>query len=118
MIANVLASVAVRDLRSARPWYDRLLGRPPDSTPMPEVAEWKFSGGGVLQVYQVADGRAGNGSCTFAVDDIDEVVRHANTIGVDASDRSDGPRVRTLMIIDPEGNHLAFAQSSDPTLAR
>jgi predicted enzyme related to lactoylglutathione lyase len=117
MIANVLASVAVRDLQSTRPWYERLLGRRPDSTPMPEIAEWKFPSGGWLQVYQVSDDRVGKGSCTFAVDDIDRIVAHATTLGVDVSNRSDGDRVRTLMITDPDGNHLAFAQSSGQIMA-
>ena len=118
MITNVLASVAVRDLDAAIAWYQTLLGRRPDSRPMPEVAEWSFSRGGWLQVYHATDARAGNGSCTFAVDDIDEVVRHARGMGLDVSDRSDGTQVRTLMITDPDGNHLAFAQAKDPTLAK
>jgi predicted enzyme related to lactoylglutathione lyase len=118
MITNVLASVAVRDLVAARRWYERMLGRRPDSTPMPEVAEWKFPNGGWLQIYQVSDDRVGHGSCTFAVDDIDAIAAQAQTLGVDVSDRSDGGRVRTLMITDPDGNHLAFAQSSDPAMAR
>ena len=118
MIANVFASIAVHDLDAAIAWYQKLLGRGPDSTPMPEVAEWSFSRGGWLQVYRATDTRVGNGSCTFAVDDIDGMVRHAETMGIDVSDRADGPRVRTLMITDPDGNHLAFAQTSDPTLAR
>lgn len=50
-IDNAIASVAVKELRSAVPWYEALLGRAPDSTPMPEVAEWKFPRGGWLQVY-------------------------------------------------------------------
>jgi len=118
MIGNVLASVAVRNLDSAIGWYQALLGRGPDSRPMPEVAEWSFPRGGWLQVYSATDTRIGNGSCTFAVDDIDAVARHADTMGIDVSDRSDGTRVRTLMITDPDGNHLAFSQTSDPTLAK
>ena len=118
MIANVLASVAVRDIHSATRWYASLLGRSPDTTPMPELAEWKFSGGGSLQVYQVADDRVGRGSCTFTVDDIEAIAVHAQKLGVDVSDRSDGDRVRTLMIADPDGNHLAFAQSSGEGMAK
>jgi len=118
MIANVLASIAVHDLGNAMTGYQKLLGRGPDATPMPGVSEWSFSRGGWLQVYRATDTRVGNGSCTFAVDDIDEMVRHAEMLGIDVSDRSDGPRVRTLMITDPDGNHLAFAQTSDPTLAK
>ena len=38
-ISNAIASVAVKDLKSASQWYERLFGRPPDSRPMPELAE-------------------------------------------------------------------------------
>jgi hypothetical protein len=56
-IDNVLASVAVKDLKAASAWYEKLLGRPADSKPMPEVAEWKFKQGGWLQVYHSPSGR-------------------------------------------------------------
>jgi hypothetical protein len=72
-IKNVLASVAVKDLSSACPWYQTLLGRPADSVPMMALAEWKFEGGGWLQVYQLPE-RAGTGSFTLAVSSIDEQV--------------------------------------------
>jgi hypothetical protein len=52
-IVNALASVAVKDLNAALGWYERVLGKPPDSRPMPEVAEWKFDRGGWLQVYKL-----------------------------------------------------------------
>jgi hypothetical protein len=57
-IDNVLASIAVKDLKAAAAWYEKLFRRPADSTPMPEVAEWKFERGGWLQVYQLPE-RAG-----------------------------------------------------------
>jgi hypothetical protein len=73
-IDNALASVGVNNVEAAVAWYEQLLGRPADSTPMPEVAEWKFKRGGWLQVYQLPE-RAGQGSFTLAVSNIDEVVR-------------------------------------------
>jgi hypothetical protein len=57
-IRNAIASVAVKNVRAASQWYERLFGRPADSKPMPEVAEWKFERGGWLQVYQLPE-RAG-----------------------------------------------------------
>lgn len=116
-IDNAIASVAVKDLRSAVAWYDALFGRAPDSTPMPEVAEWRFTRGGWLQVYQLPE-RAGSGSCTLAVSDIEEVVAHVQKLGIDASQRSTGAKVITLMIVDPDGNHIAFAETIDKSMAR
>src|SRR5258705_9696952 len=107
-ITNALAALAVKDLRASAQWYRQLLGRPADSTPMPEVAEWRFERGGWLQVYQLAE-RAGGGSVTLAVDDIDATVRHIQALGIDTSQRPSGDKVKTLMITDPDGNHVAFA---------
>ena len=116
-IQNVLASVAVRDLQAAVKWYEKLLGRPADSTPMPEVAEWKFPRGGWLQVYRLPE-RAGSGSFTLAVDDIEAEIRKLDALGIDTRQRSAGAKVKTVMIADPDGNHIAFAEAIDNTLAR
>lgn len=116
-IDNVLASVAVKDLKAAAAWYEKLFNRPADSTPMPEVAEWKFERGGWLQVYQLLE-RAGDGSCTFAVSNIGEMISHLQSLGIDTSERPSGAKVKTVMIVDPDGNHLAFAEALDPTMAR
>ena len=116
-IDNVLASVAVKSLPDATAWYTRLLGKPPDSTPMPEVAEWKFARGGWLQVYQLPE-RAGHGSFTLAVSGIDEITAHVRSLGIDTGARPSSDRVKTLMITDPDGNHIAMAEALDPTMAR
>jgi predicted enzyme related to lactoylglutathione lyase len=116
-IDNAIASLAVKNLAAAVTWYEALLERTADSTPMPEVAEWNFPRGGWLQVYQLPE-RAGSGSCTLAVSDIEEVVAHVEKLGIDASKRSSGAQAKTLMIVDPDGNHIAFAEALDKTMAR
>lgn len=116
-IDNAIASIAVKDLRAASAWYEKLFGRPADSTPMPEVAEWKFERGGWLQVYQLPE-RAGAGSCTLAASDIAEVKAHLQSMGIDTSEATSGAKVKTVMITDPDGNHLAFAEAIDPKMAR
>jgi predicted enzyme related to lactoylglutathione lyase len=116
-IDNAIASLAVKDLTSAVKWFEALLRRTADSRPMPEVADWKFPRGGWLQVYQLPE-RAGSGSCTLAVSDIEEVVARVETLGIDATQRSSSAKVKTLMIVDPDGNHIAFAEVLDRTMAR
>ncbi|MFL6579858.1 MAG: VOC family protein [Burkholderiales bacterium] len=116
-IDNAIASLAVKDLPAALVWYQALLGRAADSAPMPEVAEWRFPRGGWLQVYRVPE-RAGNGSVTLTVSNIEEVVAHVRKLGIDTSQRSTGAKVKTLMIVDPDGNHIAFAEALDRTMAR
>jgi catechol 2,3-dioxygenase-like lactoylglutathione lyase family enzyme len=115
-INNVLASVAVRDLETACAWYTKLIGSPP-TRPMPEVAEWHFPQGGGLQVYQLAE-RAGHGSLTFTVTNLEPHAQKLAQMGVDTGKRASNSRVKTLMVVDPDGNHIAFAEAHDPTLLR
>jgi predicted enzyme related to lactoylglutathione lyase len=116
-ITNALASVAVKDLKAAIKWYGSVLGKAPDSQPMPEVAEWKFASGGWLQVYQLPE-RAGAGSFTLAVDDIEEQVAKIGALDIDTTQQSSSDRVKTLMITDPDGNHIAFAEAIGSSMAR
>lgn len=116
-IDNAIASLAVKDIAAATTWYESLLGRGPDSTPMAGVAEWKFPRGGWLQVYELAE-RAGNGSVTLAVTDLDSVAAGLEKLGVNTDEGTANSSVKTLMIVDPDGNHIAFAETFDPTMAR
>ena len=115
-IGNAIASLAVKDLKAATAWYEKLLSRPADSTPMAGVAEWKFARGGWLQVYQLPE-RAGGGSCTLTVRGIDEVVSHLQSLGIDTSQQTLGAKVKTVMITDSDGNHLAVAEAIDRGMA-
>ncbi len=116
-IQNALASVAVADLEAVVDWYATLLGREPDSRPMPEVAEWRFPRGGWLQVYELAE-RAGHGSVTLSIDDLDGAVARLGELGIDTSRRTSSAQAKTLAIRDPAGNHIVFAQALDRSMAR
>ena len=115
-IDNVLASVAVRNLQAAETWYATLLGSA-GSKPMPEVAEWKFPNGGGLQVYALAE-RAGRCSFTMVVRDIESEITKLDGMGVDTSARSSNPRIKTVMVTDPDGNHIALAEALAPALMK
>ena len=115
-IENVLASVAVKDIKAAAAWYEKLFGRPGE-TPMAELVEWKFPRGGWLQVYQLPE-RAGHGSFTLAVSDIAAEIKKLSAMGLDTSKQSSDRKVKTVMLTDPDGNHMAFAEAVDSNLAR
>src|SRR4051812_7537852 len=111
-VTNALASLPVRDLQAASTWYEKLLG--PGSRPMPEVAEWQLPGGGGLQVYEGPD-RAGGGSCTLIVSDIDDIAQKLRSSGLAAdAEPARNDRVDTVMIKDPDGNSIAFSAPKDP----
>jgi predicted enzyme related to lactoylglutathione lyase len=116
-IRNAIASVPVKDLKAASQWYERLFGRAADSKPMSEVAEWKFEGGGWLQVYQLPE-RAGKGSVTLAVNDLEEQLGDLKQCGISAPPPMRNDKVTVVMIKDPDGNSIAFAEAIDPSMAR
>ncbi|MDP9200079.1 MAG: hypothetical protein M3O07_12815 [Pseudomonadota bacterium] len=58
------------------------------------------------------------GSCTLAVSDIEDLGAHVQRLGIDASQRNTGATVKTLMIVDLDGNHIAFAETIDKSMAR
>jgi len=80
-ITNALAGVAVKDLRSTAQWYEKSFGRPADSLPMSELAEWKFEEGGWLKGYQSQE-RAGTGSVTLAVSDLQQQIAMLKKSGI------------------------------------
>ena len=73
-------------------------------------------GGGWLQVYQNPD-RAGMGSVTLAVSDLDDQVAALRKLRIDPGAPIKSPRVNVVMINDPDGNSIAFAQALDDTMA-
>lgn len=116
-IRNAIASVAVKDVSAAVPWYEKLFGRPADSRPMAELAEWKFERGGWLQLYQSPE-RAGTASLTLSVSDLDEQVSNLGKLGVHAGQPLVSEQAKVVMIEDPDGNSIAFAEALDPDMAQ
>jgi hypothetical protein len=49
-VIRVLAGIAVADVDTALPWYERIFGRPADALPMEGLAEWHVPSGGVVQL--------------------------------------------------------------------
>ena len=116
-IRNAIASVAVNNLNSASQWYERLFGRPANSKPMSEVAEWKFERGGWLQVYQLPE-RAGKGSVTLAVSNLEQQIGDQKRCGIETGQPQQSAKARVLIIKDPDGNSIALTEAKDPTMAQ
>lgn len=81
LIEHVLAVVPVLDIGVSREWYERLLGREPDNSPMDILVEWQLADHGWLQVT-VDTARAGHGQVNLAVDDLTAAVRELAARGV------------------------------------
>jgi predicted enzyme related to lactoylglutathione lyase len=114
-ITHLFAGVAVTDFESARPWYERLFGRPPDTLPQEGEAVWQLTADAF--VYITADPeRAGSGLLTIAVRDLDA---HASTLaerGVTVDQVVANPgAIRRLIIRDADGNAITLFE--DPAHA-
>ena len=55
---------------------------------------------------------------TLAVSDLDEQINDLRECGIDAGEPLRGPQVKVLMIKDPDGNSIAFAEAIDPSMAQ
>jgi predicted enzyme related to lactoylglutathione lyase len=109
-IKNALAGIAVKDLERAIRWYQALLGRSPDSRPMSEVAEWEFSGGGWMQVFE--DGaRAGSSSVTLVESNLDERLKDLKAKGIAIGPTTSSDFVKTAIVSDLDGNQIVFAEA-------
>jgi hypothetical protein len=110
-IINAMASVAVNDQKQSVKWYEKIFSRPPDSMPSAELAEWRFEQGGRLQVYQLKE-RAGRGSFTLAVNSLVDQIVELRKIGIDPATPKINENAKVVMIKDPDGNSIAFAEYS------
>ena len=70
-----------------------------------------------MQVYALPQ-RAGRGSMTLAVDDVEAESSRLRTLGIDVDELPASEKVKTVMIRDPDGNSIAFAEAVDPAMAR
>lgn len=108
---QVLAALAVADMDRAVAWYGRLFGRPCDSRPMAEAAEWRLLDGGGVQLVLDPE-RAGQSMATIGLDDVaawGAQLRARGLVGkVDPPGR--GP-FRLARLADPDGNILTFAEA-------
>ena len=112
MLKNVLAFIAVRDIDEAIRWYRIVLGREPDVRPMEDLAEWKFDGGSWLQVNENKQ-LAGRSSITLVETDMDERMDMLIKAGIKPKSFAQGSAVSVVIVADPDGNQVVFAQGKD-----
>jgi len=109
----LFAGIAVSDLETAMPWYDRLWGRPADIIVNDDEVLWKIADG--AWVYLVRNpGRAGQALVTLAVPDLDSAIAEITRRGLGS-----GP-IETIegagwkaSLLDPEGNQVSFIEVVD-----
>jgi glyoxylase I family protein len=107
-IEHVLAVIPVRDITTAATWYARLFGKEPTNRPMPNLAEWRLTDTGWVQVF-VDDQRAGRSFFNLAVDNLEDHLKELRSRGLAAGAVQEATKgVRIATIEDPDGNTLNF----------
>jgi catechol 2,3-dioxygenase-like lactoylglutathione lyase family enzyme len=104
----LFAGLAVSDIASARAWYERLFGRPPDLVPHAREVAWQLASEGWVYVLEDA-AQAGGGLITLVVEDLDAELAPLRERGVEVELVTEG-RVRKALARDPDGNTIAFGQ--------
>jgi len=114
---HLFAGLRVRDLRAARPWYERLLGEPAFFPHEGEVV-WTIAADRSIYVVEDAAG-AGSGVVTIFVGDLDAHRAAIAARGLEPDDVEHyGNGVRKAVYRDPDGNEIGFggapANPADP----
>ncbi|MCX5402306.1 VOC family protein [Streptomyces sp. NBC_00102] len=110
-IARVLMVAPVADVATAVAWYERLLGRPADTRPMPSLADWHLTTGGWLSVFEDSE-RAGSALLNLEVPDLDEALTQLGKRGLAAGPvQAGGKRTRFAALVDPDGNRVTLLEN-------
>ncbi len=108
MAVSLFAGCRVRDLATARAWYERLFGEPAF---FPNAVEIVWSVGDERFVYIEEDAaRAGGAMITLFVDDLDARLAAFAARGLEPAEREAYANgVRKVTYRDDDGNEVAFA---------
>ncbi|OEV06052.1 VOC family protein [Streptomyces oceani] len=110
-VSRVLAVAPVHDIETAVSWYERLLGRPPDSRPMPGLADWHITDSAWVQVFESPE-YAGSTLLNLAVEDLERTLRELAAHGLTAGAIQPGTQqVRFAVLRDPDGNRLTLIEN-------
>jgi catechol 2,3-dioxygenase-like lactoylglutathione lyase family enzyme len=112
-ITALIAGVPVSDLDAGLAWYTRFFGRDPDLRVGDEIL-WDVDEHATLFIEPNA-AQAGAGRITFAVTGLDELLARLRAAGISwGAVETYGNGVRHVMVPDPDGNAIAFAEVPDP----
>ena len=122
MIRRVFAGVIVDDLESASAWYARVLGRPPDATPMDGLLEWHLAESGWFQVVAVSKvrevlsapnwGKPGASSVAFVIESLADQLAVLEANDVPIGPQFDASFPKTATVSDPAGNFVTFVEEA------
>jgi hypothetical protein len=106
---DLFAGICVSDYRTAKLWYERLLGSEPSFLPHETEAVWELADHRFLYILEDEE-RAGHALHTLFAADLDALVTGIAARGIDPDENetySNG--VRKITYRDADGNEIGFA---------
>ena len=111
-MTHLFSVVPVSDREAAAAWYAVLFGRPADDDSDGE-ATWEVTDTAWIVVVEDRE-RAGYTQLTIAVSALDEMLARVDAQGIEREDvETYGNGVRHVVVVDPDGNRIAFAAARD-----
>lgn len=108
-VQGVYASAVVADLETGLAWYTRLMGRPADDRPLPDMAQWRNMGAAGLQVWH-DPAKAGNSVMTIVVPDMAAEKARLAAAGLTLVNEASGDFGAIAQLFDPDGNRINLAE--------
>lgn len=116
MSVDLFAGTPVRDIATARAWYESLLGTP-SFFPNDAEAVWELGPHQFAYIVQEPE-HAGHAVTTVMVSDLDERMAAIAAHGIEpALEETYDNGVRKITYADPDGNRFAFGEVPRETSA-
>lgn len=109
---DLFAGIPVVDFATARPWYEQLLGSPPNFFPHDAEAVWELAEHRYLYIVQQPE-HAGHARHTLFVENLDALIAQIAERGLaPAQQETYAQGVRKITYRDADGNEIGFGGGS------
>jgi len=108
-VEGIYAVAIVKNFDAAMTWYSAFMGREPDDTPFPGMAQWRNMGAAGLQVWQ-DEARAGHSIMTIVVPDLRNEKERLLDLDLQVVNEDSGDYGAVAQLFDPEGNQINLSE--------
>lgn len=109
-IQNVIAQIAVSNLKGATAWYGKLLGHVTGSASRIKLERWRLPRGGWIQLRR-SRSEAGGSSVSLLVNDLAAQRSAMEDAGFEFEPVVKSDAGNTAVLLDPDGNCITFEQT-------
>jgi hypothetical protein len=111
-LKKIYAQLNCSDLSASGPWYEKLLGRPPDARPMDGLLEWHHHEIAGLQLFENTE-NAGHGTITLIVDGLRSEHARLEKAGLAPGEIEPATSTSLVRLRDLDGNLIVLAQPGE-----